>query len=174
MPVKLSWIFPGAPLNMGAPGNIQGNLTCMINEKYWLHIVSLHRMYGYIPRILSKCIFFHSCCIKAILNIVILDLTDSHRQQKKEKGNKTNNKNSQQTKENFHVNMHLLTSWPTMIFFIWQLLYPSFCRKAMDGSHVCWGNIKIQRKTVFKVVIRDASLEGHPTVCLYLETNIYC
>ena len=27
-PVKLPWIFPGAPLNFnGAPGNIQGNLT---------------------------------------------------------------------------------------------------------------------------------------------------
>ena len=28
IPVKLPWIFPGAPLNFnGAPGNIQGNLT---------------------------------------------------------------------------------------------------------------------------------------------------
>ena len=34
IPVKLPWIFPGAPLKInGAPGNIQGNLTGMISIK---------------------------------------------------------------------------------------------------------------------------------------------
>ena len=34
IPVKLPWIFRGAPLKFnGAPGNIQGNLTGMINPR---------------------------------------------------------------------------------------------------------------------------------------------
>ena len=33
IPVKLPWIFPGAPLKInGAPGNIQGNLTALLEH----------------------------------------------------------------------------------------------------------------------------------------------
>ena len=38
IPVKLPWIYPGAPLNFnGAPGNIQGNLTGMVPPQIQLN-----------------------------------------------------------------------------------------------------------------------------------------
>ena len=40
--VKLSWIFPGAPLTPnGYPGNIQGNLTGMWFRRHGVHLTSL-------------------------------------------------------------------------------------------------------------------------------------